>query len=81
MQTFETTAHVGPNGRLMLENLPFEDGQDVRVRIEAKLPPTAKKPGFAFGLHAGLIEMSDDFNDELPMSFWLGEEDKNAPAP
>lgn len=26
------------------------------------------------GLGKGLIEMSDDFNDPLPDSFWLGEE-------
>lgn len=26
-------------------------------------------------LHAGLIHMSDDFDDPLPDSFWLGEEE------
>ena len=27
-----------------------------------------------FGLHPDAIKMSDDFTDELPDSFWLGEE-------
>ena len=28
-----------------------------------------------FGLHEGMGWMSDDFDDELPDSFWLGEDD------
>lgn len=27
-----------------------------------------------FGLHPNAMVMSDDFDDELPDSFWLGEE-------
>ena len=27
------------------------------------------------GLHEGIGWMSDDFDDELPDSFWLGEDD------
>ena len=27
-----------------------------------------------FDMHPGAFEMSDDFNAELPDSFWLGEE-------
>lgn len=27
------------------------------------------------GLHQGNSWMSDDFNDELPMSFWMGEDE------
>ena len=32
--------------------------------------PTKRKPG----LHPGAFVMSDDFNNPLPDSFWLGEE-------
>lgn len=28
------------------------------------------------GLHDGEISISDDFNDELPDAFWLGEHDE-----
>ena len=37
------------------------------VPLEAKLPPRV------LGLHNGQGWMSDDFNDPLPDSFWLGE--------
>lgn len=34
---------------------------------------TTRTP-FVFGLHAGMMEMSPDFDDPLPDSFWLGED-------
>jgi len=34
---------------------------------------TTAKPRTA-GLHAGAIQMSEDFDEPLPDSFWLGEE-------
>jgi hypothetical protein len=27
-----------------------------------------------FNMHSGAMNMSDDFDDELPESFWFGEE-------
>ena len=47
------------------------------VQLEVNAVQPARTP-FVFGLHAGLIEMSPDFNDPLPDSFWLGEDDSNA---
>jgi hypothetical protein len=52
--------------------------QLVKHIMETRLsetPLTPKKPRI-IGLHAHLGEawMSDDFRDELPDSFWLGEE-------
>ena len=32
------------------------------------------KPGRRAGLHPGAMVMSDDFDDPLPDSFWLGED-------
>jgi antitoxin (DNA-binding transcriptional repressor) of toxin-antitoxin stability system len=41
----------------------------------AKIVPIEKKPGKRImGLHAGMWEVSDDFDDPLPDEFWLGEE-------
>lgn len=38
------------------------------------LPHKAKAPR-VLGLHAGQVWVSPDFDDPLPDSFWLGEED------
>ncbi len=78
MEHYETQATIGPDGQLTLDHLPFAAGQTVRVQVQAEKIDTARKP-FVFGLHAGLIEMSPDFNAPLPDSFWLGE-DLNAVA-
>lgn len=39
--------------------------------VEAEKPVTKQRIG---GLHRGMIQMSDDFDEPLPDSFWLGEE-------
>ena len=39
-----------------------------------RLTDTPKPEKRILGLHAGSVWMSDDFNAELPDSFWLGEE-------
>ncbi|WP_293121381.1 DUF2281 domain-containing protein [Moorena sp. SIO4G3] len=38
----------------------------------ASSPPL---PPRVFGLHAGLVEISEDFDEPLPDEFWLGEND------
>jgi hypothetical protein len=40
--------------------------------VEPTKPITPRKQRI-LGLHAGGAWMSDDFDDELPISFWLGE--------
>jgi hypothetical protein len=73
MKTYEIDAKVGAGGVLTLERLPFANGQAVRVRIEGKLDsPSATGPR-VLGLHRGQVSMSDDFDEPLPESFWLGE--------
>ena len=73
MQPYETQATIGPTGELNLENVPFAPGQAVRVQVQVDEP--AEVPtGFVFGLHAGMMEMSPDFDDPLPDSFWLGKD-------
>jgi mRNA-degrading endonuclease RelE of RelBE toxin-antitoxin system len=42
-------------------------------RNSAEQPPETPKKQRVFGQYAGKIWMSDDFDDPLPGSFWLGE--------
>jgi mRNA-degrading endonuclease RelE of RelBE toxin-antitoxin system len=42
-------------------------------RNSAEQPPELPKKQRVFGQYAGKIWMSDDFDDPLPDSFWLGE--------
>ena len=43
------------------------------LRVTAIEQTPAPKPRIG-GLHRGMIKMSDDFDEPLPDSFWLGEE-------
>ena len=63
------------NGTLhLLDTVELEDGQEVEITIVPK-PTESKRDKRVLGLHFGLIHMSDDFDDPLPDSFWLGEEE------
>ncbi len=50
--------------------------QFVSVPTEAMTEPSAEKPPRKLGLgaHLGKVWMSDDFDAELPDSFWFGDE-------
>lgn len=76
-KTFETQACIGPDGLLKLTQLPFPEGWLVHVTVDLQQDPTPHRQGFAFGLHAGLVDVPDDFNEPLPDSFWLGENEQN----
>ena len=56
-----------------VDTLPasIPEGARAKVVFEEEAPQEIKP--FTFGLHAGMGWMSDDFDDELPDSFWLGE--------
>ena len=74
-QTLEVEV-VFENGIFRLVNgVPFavSEGQHAKTLVEVTQTATEQKPRIA-GLHAGMGWMSDDFDDELPDSFWLGEE-------
>lgn len=73
--TFETNTCIGPGGLLKLTQLPFPEGWLVHVKVDLKSAAVQERRGFAFGLHAGLVAVPADFNEPLPDSFWLGEED------
>jgi hypothetical protein len=46
---------------------------DTLAEINAWSPHSTRVPNF----HAGLIQISDDFDAPLPDSFWLGEEERD----
>ena len=73
--TFETNTSIGPGGLLQLTQLPFPEGWMVHVKVDLKPAASQGRRGFAFGLHAGLVDVPDDFNEPLPDSFWLGEDE------
>ena len=72
---FETDTNIGPDGLLPLTHLPFPEGWTVHVKVEPQMASTIKRQGFAFGLHAGLVDVPDDFNEPLPDSYWLGDDE------
>ena len=51
------------------DEIVIEDGQQTQVKLVTL--PWVRKPR-VLGLHEGLVEMSENFNDPLPDSFWLG---------
>jgi len=52
-------------------NVPMEISIDVPVE---GIGESVRKPKRVWGQFRGMMKMSPDFNDELPDSFWLGEE-------
>ena len=57
-----------------IDELSSEEKLQIVEYIQTQ-PEIEKMPRLrVFDLHEGAIWMSDDFDDELPDSFWLGEE-------
>ncbi len=58
-----------------IDTLTAEEKQQIVAYIEERQPEAGPviKPR-VFDLHAGLIWMSEDFDAELPDSFWFGDE-------
>ena len=65
------------NGKLrLLDPVELQEGQEVKITIVPKDDPSQPQRGERImGLHPGAIVMSDDFDDPLPDSFWLGEDE------
>lgn len=55
----------------LLDEVNLKEGQELKIEAIGKLeqPPTKRE----FGIHRGLMKMSDDFDEPLPESFWLDE--------
>jgi hypothetical protein len=54
-----------------LDDAPEQDNIQVIVTF-IEIPKQVQQKPRVFGQHRGLCEMSADFNDELPDSFWFG---------
>jgi hypothetical protein len=53
----------------------LDDGTLLNEIVQKALDGYAARPAKrVLGLHAGNYSISDDFDDPLPDSFWLGEE-------
>lgn len=65
----EVLAMVGPDTEVVIMR-----GDDIVARILPFEPQTTKVKERIPGLHAGSIWTSDDFDEPLPDSFWLGDE-------
>lgn len=67
-----TIRAIYENGQIrLLDDTELEEGQELKIEIVPKPEPTKKrKPN----MHPGYFVMSDDFDDPLPDSFWLGED-------
>ena len=63
------------NGKLhLLDPVELQEGQEVKVTIVPKDAASTRGERI-LGLHPGAFQMSDDFDDPLPDSFWLGEDE------
>lgn len=55
----------------------FEGIEEVEIRQEngclVMVPTQSLQKARVLGLHAGSIQMSDDFDEPLPDEFWLGD--------
>jgi hypothetical protein len=58
----------------LLDPVKPQVGQTISIQIVEQDKPEDDKPRIA-GLHEGNWWISDDFDDELPDSFWLGEDE------
>lgn len=54
-----------------------ERKQLINVIVDSLTPPEPQPRKKRIpNLHAGLVWMSDDFDDELPDSFWFGDDEE-----
>jgi hypothetical protein len=74
VKLYETSGRVGPGGVLILQHLPFPNGDEVKVRVESATETATPRAAFVFGLPTGLVTVSQDFDSALLDSCCLGEE-------
>ena len=56
------------------EEIEITKGDGTTYRVAVTVRSAAQRAERIPDLHPGSFTMSDDFNEELPDSFWLGEE-------
>ena len=55
----------------ILDDIELEEGQELKIHIVKKEEKSKRIPN----LHKGAFIVPDDFDDPLPDSFWLGEDE------
>jgi predicted DNA-binding antitoxin AbrB/MazE fold protein len=71
MATVRSVHAIYENGTLrLLEPVELKEGEEVVVQIP--IVESVPKKKRIFDMHSGNYWMSDDFDDELPDSFWFG---------
>lgn len=75
MQAIELSVEIDQNRQIHLQLPPSINAKTAKVIVmyEAESMNNTPEPR-VFGKHRGLISMSDDFDEPLPDSFWLGED-------
>jgi hypothetical protein len=73
MQAIELQATIDENHQIHLqlpEDYPPQVAKVIVLLETISAPPLKKRQ---FGQFKGKIHIADDFNDELPDNFWLGD--------
>lgn len=55
----------------LLDEVDLEEGQELKIEVVDNIKVKKRTPN----LHKGAFVVSDDFDDPLPDSFWLGEDE------
>ena len=71
LQSFKTTSQVNEEGSLILRLPPAFANQEVEIVLVIKSKQMENER--PIGKYMGKMQMSDDFCESLPDSFWLGE--------
>ncbi len=56
----------------LLDEVDLEEGQKLKIEVIEDIKKSSKRIP---NLHKGSFVVSDDFDEPLPDSFWLGEEE------
>lgn len=70
MTTYKTTAKVGKNGKIVLENLPFEDGVRVEVTVETVSTVARPWPRPEHPMIGSVLRYDDPLEPACPPEEW-----------
>lgn len=71
MKTHKTTAKVGKGGRVLIENLPYAEGVEVEVTVEAQTKGDRPWPP-EHPMRGSVIRYDDPFEPACPPEDWEG---------
>lgn len=74
MKAIELSAEIDQNKQIHLQLPKTINAQKAKVVVMYEDEPEPQAKPLKLGLHRGMIQISDDFNDPLPDEFWLGDD-------